>query len=506
MITTKRKILCADDQLLNLTLLEKLLVSNGYETILAQDGHAALEAMQQHNIDLVLLDVMMPDLDGFEVCRRIKKEERFRGIPVVMITALSEKEDRIKGIEAGAEDFISKPFDRGEVLARVKMLLQVKALTERLNYAYEEINAMMTFGEASILSFDPRGFTFLAKVHAMVNQIIRQTADAINKPQLVIVGIPDEHQIWEWYQYEYAADALQRTLLNSGSLTGLRITDKPRIVIFNEADLEQPEFQALAKMLQSSEIRISNMACYLSEALCISAVNYGRDVTRYDASVLTILVMQSLFLRSLSGQIRETESAFEYTVYALARASEVNDEDTGNHILRVGDYCAALAEGMGMPKKFVRAMRIQATLHDVGKIHVNPAILKKPGKLTLAEWVDIKKHTTYGAMIIGDHPQLTSAKQLALTHHERYDGSGYPNGLKGDRIPIEGRILNVADQYDALRNVRAYKPAFDHATAHKIITEGDGRTLPTHFDPEVLQAFKNLHGRFEEIYEKLKDA
>ena len=506
MIQSKPRILCADDQRMNLMLLENLLASNGYETIMVQDGHAALEAMQQNNIDLVLLDVMMPELDGFEVCRRIKGEERFRGIPVVMITALSEKEDRIKGIEAGAEDFISKPFDRGEVLARVKMLLKMKALSDRLNYAYEEINAMITFGEASILSFDPLVFTFLAKVDAMVNQIIRQTADAINKPQFVIVGIPDEHQSWEWYQYEYSADTLKRTLLNPDSLTGLRITDKPRIVIFNEADLEQSEFQALAKMLESSEIRVSNMSCYLSEALCISAVNYGREVTRYDASVLTSLVMQSLFLRSLSGQIRETESAFEYTVYALARASEANDDDTGNHILRVGDYCAVIAEGMGMPENFIRTLHIQATLHDVGKIHVNPAILKKPGKLTPEEWVEMKKHAAYGAMIIGDHPQLNSAKQLALTHHERYDGSGYPNGLSGERIPLAGRILNIADQYDALRNMRAYKPAFDHATTCKIITEGDGRTLPTHFDPEVLQVFKDLHGRFEEIYEKLRDA
>ena len=189
---------------------------------------------------------------------------------------------------------------------------------------------------------------------------------------------------------------------------------------------------------------------------------------------------------------------------SCARASEANDEDTGNHILRVGDYCALLAEGLGMPANAVEALRIQATLHDVGKIHVHPDILKKPDKLTRGEWVEMKKHTVHGPTIIGSHPRLAMANRVASAHHERWDGSGYPLGLKGEQIPIEGRILNVADQYDALRNKRAYKAALDHLTTFMIISEGDGRTLPQHFDPAVLQLFKRFHRRFEEIYERRK--
>jgi len=421
-----------------------------------------------------------------------------------LFTALSAKEDRIKGIEAGAEDFISKPIDKGEVLARVRMLLKMKTLNDRLNHAYEEINNMTNFGEASILSFDPLNFAFLAKVDDIVRQIIRKSTDAFDKPQLVIVGVKDEFHVWQWYHYEYVMNSLNRTILNVDIRQRLGKTGKSRIVIYNENDLGQSALQSFVKTLASMSIAVSNMACYLSESLCIFAVNYGRDVTPFDASVLNSLVMQSLFMKSLSGQILETESAFEYTVYALARASEANDWDTGNHILRVGEYSAVIAEGLGMPAKFVEAMRVQATLHDVGKIHIHPDILKKPGKLTPDEWVEMKKHTVSGAMIIGNHQRLITANKIASSHHERWDGSGYPLGLKGEQIFIEGRILSIADQYDALRNKRAYKPAFDHATTYKIIAEGDGRSLPAHFDPEVMRMFKKLHGRFEEVYERRK--
>jgi response regulator RpfG family c-di-GMP phosphodiesterase len=504
-MAAKPVILIVDDQPLNIELLEAHLVPEGYDTLKAEDGEAALKIIAENTVDLVLLDVMMPKIDGFEVCRRIKADERLRNIPVVMITALAAKEDRIKGIEAGAEDFISKPIDRGEVLARVRMLLKMKALNDRLLHAYEEINAMTNFGEASILAFDPLKYSFLTKVDDIVRQVISNATHAVDKPKFVIVGVPDERQAWQWYQYQSVSNTLSRRLVAVDIERDQGATAKSRVFFYNRNDQDQPEFKSLARTLASMSVAVSNMACFLSDALCIMAVNYGRDVTPYDAAVLNSFVMQSLFMKSLSGQIRETESAFEYTVYALARASEANDEDTGNHILRVGDYSALIAAGLGMPADFVEALRVQATLHDVGKIHIHPDILKKPAKLTREEWLEMKKHTVHGQRIIGNHQRLHMANKIAAAHHERWDGSGYPLGLKGDLIPIEGRILNIADQYDALRNKRSYKLALDHLTAYMILSEGDGRTLPQHFDPDVLRMFKKVHARFEEIYQSRKD-
>jgi HD-GYP domain-containing protein (c-di-GMP phosphodiesterase class II) len=220
---------------------------------------------------------------------------------------------------------------------------------------------------------------------------------------------------------------------------------------------------------------------------------------------LAFAMMMVYFARKSLFRAKSLDEAFTYIVYALARAVEAKEEETGNHILRVGAFCALLAQHMGMPKRFIDDIRVQAALHDVGKIHIPQEILTKPQPFTAKEWDIMKKHAAYGAVIIGDHPRLMLAKNIALTHHEKWDGSGYPCGLKGEGIPVEGQIISIADQYDALRSNRPYKPPYDHQTAYKIITEGDGRVSPKHFSPRALKAFKEAEARFEEVYDKLKD-
>jgi len=304
------RILCVDDEPLNLSLLEAMLSPRGYEVVTVLNGPEALEKIKTERIDICLLDVMMPGMDGFEVCRRIKSDDHHRNVPVVMITSHSDMENRIRGIEAGAEDFISKPFDSAEVLARIKMLLRVKSLNDRLQSAYHNISKLSSFGEQIIINFDPVTFDFMRNVDSIVHQIIRNRSDLIDSPEIVVIGMVDKGGVWSWLRYDCVGEDVTR----SGAELSLDYKEvfpasgKPAVAFYNESD---PGLAAstLVKELGKHRIPISNMVSYSNESFCLIALNYGREVTTHDATVVNSVVMQSLFLRSLASQIKDTEYA-----------------------------------------------------------------------------------------------------------------------------------------------------------------------------------------------------
>ncbi len=203
---------------------------------------------------------------------------------------------------------------------------------------------------------------------------------------------------------------------------------------------------------------------------------------------------------------REKELYDAYYTFAttLARIAEKHDDTTGKHIQRVGEISGFIAEKMKLPSMLVDQIRKFAPLHDIGKIMVPDSILQKKGPLTEEEWEIMKKHTQFGAELLGNKSHFMVARNIALYHHEKYDGSGYPFGIKGNQIPIEAQIVALADIYDALRDERPYKPALTHDEAVKIILYGDNRTKPQHFNPQILEIFKRYHKTIEEIYKKLQ--
>lgn len=307
-------ILVVDDNEALRSLLAEMLRVHGFDTSTVGDGKAALKAVATQPPDLILLDVNMPGVDGFEVCRRIKSNPDTRLIPVVLVTGLSATQDRVRGIEAGADDFLSKPVDRNELMARVRSLLSLKA------------------------------------------------------------------------------------------------------------------------------------------------------------------------------HVDELESA-ETVLFALAHSIEGKDPYTEGHCERLADYSARLGERIGLPPEQITALRRGGIVHDIGKVAVSDAILLKPGPLTKEERAVVEQHPLVGVRICAPLKSFRLVLPIIRHHHEKHDGSGYPDGLRGEEIPLTARVLQVVDVYDALTTERPYKRALPRDQALEIMEEEVGKGW---WDPRLFEEFRRL--------------
>lgn len=281
-----------------------------------------------------------------------------------------------------------------------------------------------------------------------------------------------------------------------------------------------------------TEMPVILMTAYADLDIAIDAIKRGAFdfiIKPYNATQLLHSIKKALKYKSLVQMEKNHKKMLEETVekrtHELAEAllllrnmnrelmqrlltvAEYRDTDTGAHIARIGLYSNKIAEAMNLPADFVEIITFASPMHDIGKVGIPDSILLKPASLTTEEFEIMKTHTTIGEKMLAtsSYANIRMAASIAGNHHERWDGSGYPAGKKGEEIPLESRIVIICDQYDALMSLRPYKKPLTHAEVVRILTEGDGRTMPAHFDPAVLKAFIEIEPIFEQIFKANTD-
>ena len=522
MLSTARKVLIADDERQIRKVCQAYLDRAGFETIMACDGQEALDRIADVLPDIILLDVVMPKLSGLEVCRIVKSRHDTQHIPVVMMTGMSDPDDIVNGLKAGADDYLCKPLRMAELRVRIENLVRRKQMFETLQSHNDELVRALGSQSNSIVEL----FTLSMQMNTSpsLNDMLSVLSNSVARAlecQRVAVFLP----------------SLKEGVLRVAASTGLpeevaqsveapmqdamveRAFQRRFPFLVSSADgsdglLGLTRSQAFA---QASQIVVPMVANDDPVGIIVLVDEQRQELTTDDITLLTYMAQAAAVaiknkLRHL--QIRETQ---DVTIFALAKLAESRDDLTGYHIRRVQTYCRKLAKqlrsserlGPQLTDAFIDEIWRASPLHDIGKVGIPDNILLKPGRLTPDEFKTMQEHTTIGGLTLAAAEKgiqfdafLAMAREICFAHHEKWDGSGYPQGLAEDQIPLSARILACADVYDALTTARPYKPPFSHEKARAIIRDGRG----THFDPEIVDAFEQLADEFDKVRAQLQEA
>lgn len=473
-------ILIVDDTPANLQLLIDILHKRGYQIRPVRSGEMALRSARLAPPDLILLDVMMPNMDGYEVCRRLKADERTRTTPIIFISALDETLDKVKAFSIGGVDYITKPFQTEEVLARVETHLALRKLQKDIQQKNDRLEQEVAERK---------------QAQAALTQLNNEL----------------EHRIWERTKVLHASEERYRTLFEDSQDAIFIITPDGQIVDVNTAYFELIDCSREAMNTHLADIFVAQSEF---DRLLFQLAQHG-SVKNFEATLQTrnnverhclltagphqnednILVGYQGIIRDITdqkkseAQLREANRklvrAYDETLSGWGRALELRDKETEGHSLRVMELTVRLARLLDLSEEEVLHIRRGALLHDIGKMAIPDRILLKEGPLTDEEREIMEKHPVYAYDMLAPIAYLRPALAIPYSHHERWDGQGYPCGLKGTEIPLAARIFAIVDVWDALSSDRAYRPAWSPTRIKAYLREQAG----SHFDPDLVEIF-----------------
>ncbi|MBI5838275.1 MAG: response regulator [Candidatus Eisenbacteria bacterium] len=498
------RVLVADDDQRIVELLQVAYSGNGFEVLVAFDGEEAWEVVSRGRPDLAVLDVRMPRRTGFDVVEAMRATEELASVPVLLISGASDTEIRLSGLMKGADDFLVKPFSPKELLLKSRRLLERTELLRGTQRVQQELRDEGTRARAEAVRLQARLGRERHVREALVG-LARELNTSMDRSRLMNA---------------FLMSVMGQLGVGSGALFAQSEDDPQVFVSVVSLGVRQEKLRVLQPRLtgplastlvvEGRTMRASEMERFpdlvrecgaltalgtallapvtsngsLQGFLALGERTDGSEYTREDVEMLDLLCGAAAVCFETAGLFHEHEQTTLAALAALAEAVESKDPAGQGHTFRVADYAVAIARALDLSPEEVEAIRRGALLHDIGKTAVLDLVLHKPGKLSPEEMDTVKEHPVVGSNILRPLRFLAASHDIVRHHHERVDGRGYPDGLRGDSFCIGARIVAVADSFDALTTHRPYRGALTVDDTPKILLENSG----TQYDVAVVEA------------------